>query len=108
RSAIAADASDVNLPAIMQSLNQYNVKQMPEHKIAQIEENGVMTYNKEDEEVFVEGDIIVNALGMTPNSELAETFQDTHRRVRSIGDCSGIGKAGDAIRNGYFAGYSID
>lgn len=107
RPAIAADAFYVNLPAIFGAMARCGITQMCDHKIVRITDKGVAALNKQGEEVAVEGETVVSAFGMLPNKDLADSFRSRYPYARLIGDCTGIGKAGDAIRNGFFAGYAL-
>lgn len=108
RPAIAADAFYVNLPSIFNSLARYNITQMCNHKIVKITDKGVVALNGQGEEITIAGDVIISAFGMVPNKDTANAFLSRYPNVRLIGDCTAIGKAGDAIRNGFFAGFALD
>lgn len=108
RPAIAADAFFINLPTIYSTIARYPITPLCDHKVVRVTDKGVAAVNKEGREVLIEGDTIINAFGMLPNKELANSFKEKYPGARLIGDCTGIGKAGDAIRNGFFAGFAID
>lgn len=106
--AVARDAVFVNMPTIFYYLNKYNITIKTEHKIARITDKGVIATNKDGEEVFIEGDTVITAFGLIPNNDIAKTFQSIYPNARLIGDCTRIGKCGDAVHNGFFAGFSLD
>jgi len=108
RSAVAADGFSINLPSIYNAIARYRITPMCDHKVVRITDEGVVAVNKEGNEVLIKGDTIINAFGMVPNKELANSFLSRYPNARSIGDCTGIAKAGDAIREGFFAGFAID
>ena len=57
---------------------------------------------------FLEADMVIDAFGMRPNSELAEAIYQKYAPITSIiGDCNKVGQIAEAVRGGYFAAYSI-
>ena len=58
---------------------------------------------------IVEADTIISAFGMKPLTDIADIIDSKyHNKTRKIGDLYKIGKIGNAIREGYYAGSSID
>ncbi|MDP4183447.1 MAG: NADH:flavin oxidoreductase, partial [Bacillota bacterium] len=74
-----------------------------------IQKNGVKAQKKDGTEVFIEGDTVVSAFGMKPNNDAARKIDSKyHNKTRVIGDCDKVGKVGGAVREGFYAGVSIE
>jgi hypothetical protein len=59
--------------------------------------------------VFIEGDTVVSAFGMKPDDTVARKIDSKyHTKTRIIGDCDKVGKVGGAVREGFYAGVSIE
>lgn len=80
------------------------------HKLLSIDGKGVAVENMSSgEKIQIEADSVVLALGVCPRKkifdELKEAFPETEIRV--VGDARKGGRIGDAIRDGFEAGYTI-
>jgi 2,4-dienoyl-CoA reductase-like NADH-dependent reductase (Old Yellow Enzyme family)/thioredoxin reductase len=105
---IAGDVMPVNAISIFRLLNQYGVKQMPSTKVAGISGAGVETEGPDGSADTVPADIIVTAFGRTRSLDLADEIQKKYpQKTTIIGDCVRPGKAGDAIREGFYAAMSL-
>ena len=106
---IAVDDHFINKAALVPMLKRYGVEIYTGHKVVEITPNGVKALTKDGKEVFIEGDTIVAALGMKPNNATAEKIAAKyHIKTRVIGDCKHVGKVGNAIREGFYAGRYIE
>jgi 2-enoate reductase len=106
---IAVDDHFINKAALVPMLKRYGVEIYTGHKVVEITPNGVKALTKDGKEVFIEGDTIVAALGMKPNNTIAEKIASKyHLKARVIGDCIQVGKVGNAIREGFYAGRYIE
>jgi NADPH-dependent 2,4-dienoyl-CoA reductase/sulfur reductase-like enzyme len=106
---IAVDDHFINKAALVPMLKRYGVEIYTGHKVVEITPNGVKALTKDGKEVFIEGDTIVAALGMKPNNTIAEKIASKyHLKTRIIGDCNQVGKVGNAIREGFYAGRYIE
>ena len=57
----------------------------------------------------VKADTVIAAFGMRPVTEVADIIDAKyHTKTRKIGDVFKLGKIGTAIREGYYAGSSIE
>ena len=104
---IAAGESSTVMPLITKDFSEHNVKQYVNTKVNSIEKNVIHAVNTKDEaEVTIKADTIVNALGSRKN-----VFDDNKLKVPFVyvGDCSGEKTAdiSSAIRSGYQAGNEI-
>ena len=106
---VAKDDHFINKAALIPMLQKYDVLILTGHKVVEIAENGVRAVTKDGNEVFIEGDTIVAAFGMAKNDKLAwEIYNKYYTKTRIIGDCNKIGKVGTAVREGMYAGISIE
>jgi NADPH-dependent 2,4-dienoyl-CoA reductase/sulfur reductase-like enzyme len=106
---IAVDDHFINKAALVPMLKQYGVEIYTGHKVIEITSNGVKALTTDGKEVFIESDTIVAALGMKPNNTIAEKIASKyHLKTRVIGDCIQVGKVGNAIREGFYAGRYIE
>lgn len=106
---IGADVFFINAKSLFDKLDEYGVKLLPSHKIVAFAENGLKAVGPEGEEVFIEADTMINALGMKPNTEVAKAIDAKyHNKTTCVGDCVKVGKVGTAIRSGFYAGLAID
>ena len=96
-----------NRNPLMFKLEDYKVKSSVNSKILEILDDGVKI-EKDGKEEVIKGDMIINALGMTPNHEVAEAIYDKYAPITAmIGDCTHVAQIGEAVRGGFFAGWSI-
>ena len=106
---IAVDDHFINKAALVPMLKRYGVEIYTGHKVIEITSKGVKALTTDGKEVFIESDTIVAALGMKPNNTIAEKIASKyHLKTRVIGDCIQVGKVGNAIREGFYAGRYIE
>ena len=88
-------------------LEEYKVEERTSTKIKEVRKDGVVAEHDGKEE-FLEADMVIDAFGMRPNSELADAIYQKYAPITSIiGDCNKVGQIAEAVRGGYFAAYSI-
>ncbi|HVJ06403.1 MAG TPA: NAD(P)/FAD-dependent oxidoreductase [Candidatus Saccharimonadales bacterium] len=105
---MARDLMFINAISLFRLLGEYGVKLLPGHKVVSIGPEGVVATTKTGEEVEIKGDTVVVASGMIPNEKSAKSIRDRYLpKTRLVGDCTGIGKVGNAVRAGFYAGDSI-
>lgn len=68
---------------------------------------GSLTCTCEDEEIQIEGDAFVLALGMTPNAELLDALADAEIEIITVGDAVKPRKILQAVHEGFHAGRRI-
>lgn len=99
---IAAGESSTILPTLMENYKTYGVAQYPGHKVKEFDLDSVLCENKDGEEVKINCDYIVLAMGARSNEFDASALDAANIPVYAIGDAAG--KAADisnAIRTGY-------
>ncbi len=108
RDKLAGDVMPVNAVTIFDQLNQYGVRQLTKTRVVGFTDEGVLVSNADGEESLLPADVIVTALGMTKNMDFPYAVLKKYpRKTTIIGDCHNPAKAGNAIREGYYAAMSI-
>ena len=105
---IAAGESSTILPTLMENYKTYGVAQYPGHKVKEFDLDSVLCENKDGEEVKINCDYIVLAMGARSNEFDASALEAANIPVYAIGDAAG--KAADisnAIRTGYDAACNL-
>ncbi len=106
---VAVNDHFINKAALLPMLQKHGVALYTGCKVAEIRINGVAAEKKDGTKFFIEADTVVASFGMAPNDATARAIDDKyHTRTRIIGDCTKVGKVGGAIREGFYAGLSIE
>jgi len=106
---IARDMLPVNAITLFKKLDEYKVRVLKSHKVISLNPDGVTAETTSGEKVTLKGDTVILAVGMKPNVSLATSIRDRYvTKTRMVGDCTKIGKVGDAIREGFYAGSAIE
>ena len=106
---VAINDHFINKAALIPMMKRYGVEIYTGHRVVEITANGVKATTRDGKEVFIEGDTIVAAFGMKPSNDLAEKIASKYQgKTRIIGDCQQVGKVGNAIREGFYAGRYIE
>lgn len=94
---------------LLNRLQPYNPVLMPNHMLTGIDDHCVYFKNTEnDSDVKVEADSVVISLGVKPDPEILEAYEEKFDRVVPLGDAVTSGKIGDAIRTAYIAAFGFD
>ncbi|MDB9823519.1 FAD-dependent oxidoreductase, partial [Deltaproteobacteria bacterium] len=105
--------SDVSMDAfpisgiLKAKLIDNGVEILTDTKIIGITDNGVTAIDRNQNNINVEGDRVILAMGLAPNTELYEAVKNKVREVYLIGDCAEPRRVGDATREGYLIGSTI-
>jgi NADPH-dependent 2,4-dienoyl-CoA reductase/sulfur reductase-like enzyme len=75
--------------------------------IEQFTDDGLMVTDLEGKEQSIKADTIVLALGAESTNKLAEELKDKVRELYVVGDCVSPRKIGEAIHEGFVAGWRI-
>lgn len=106
---IAFNDHFINKAALIPMLLENGVEIYTGHKVKEIKANGVVAEKQDGEEIFIEADTVVSAFGLRPDSAIADAIDERYHKItRIIGDCSKVGKVGNAIREGFYAGLSVE
>ena len=104
----AKDAMFINKITLFNKLAQNGVRLMTNTKVVSVDKDGVHVEG-ENGETVIKADTVVTAFGMKPLNDVADIIDAKyHNKTRMIGDVYKLGKIGTAIREGYYAGSSIE
>jgi len=98
---------NMNYMDLFQRLDELKVELMPETKIEEITDSGVVVTDKEGNRRIVEADSVVLAMGGTPNKELVEALKGRALKVYTVGDCVEVGKIMNAIASGFRTAFDL-
>lgn len=99
----------MNRASMQRMLTEQKVEVYTGTKVEKIEGGNVHILESNGNRKVLEADTVISAFGMRPKKGLADELEKKFGwKVRSIGDCSQIGRVGLAIRGGYFAGSTLD
>lgn len=92
---------------IFQKLKERHVKILTEFRLIRISENGAFVSDKGGEDLFLEGDCIIIAVGNRPDNSLFNQVKDMGIEAFQIGDCLEVRSAKEAIFEGASIGRLI-
>ena len=108
RDDIAMDVIYLNSLALKDCLAEAGVTVRTSCKVKEIRANGVLVETADGAEELIAGDQVISAFGQRPEGQLAPSIREKYyNKAIFIGDAVKAGKAGDAIRGGYYAALSI-
>lgn len=104
---VAYGTSYIQYMAINKELKKRNIPVLTECICKEITDSGIMAYQKNVGEIYMDFDSIILATGMIPNQSKVEELRDTAKYFRIVGDCRKIGSVFDAVHEGYDAGFGL-
>lgn len=104
---VANDLNMINKFSLMDHLNKHNVEIITGHSCYEIKDDVILATNKAGEEMKIDFDKIIVAIGTKQNTDLADIIEKHFPETYIIGDCSDIGKISDAVHSGYITGTRI-
>lgn len=106
--ACARDVMMINKISIDRMLAEYKVKILTNTKVTGITEEGVEAENADGTTVVIPAKAVITAFGQKPNSTAAEAIAEKYPlKTTLIGDCQNVAKAGNAIREGFYAAMAL-
>ena len=87
-------------------LRDNHVKQYTSSKILRVEKNGVVIESPDGTRTIY-ADTVIAAFGMKPNDGFVEAICRKYPTTAVVGDCVTVGQVAEAVRGGFFAGWSI-
>jgi 2,4-dienoyl-CoA reductase-like NADH-dependent reductase (Old Yellow Enzyme family)/thioredoxin reductase len=104
---IACDVGQNVRPFLIKRLYQHeNIHILTTSRVSGITSKGV-SLDKKGKEHFIDADVIVAAIGLSPNNSLIHALKQKHPNVFAAGDCVKPRRIMDAIHEGYLAGLSL-
>jgi 2-enoate reductase len=104
---VASDMNAISRMTLLSQLTAHGVVIMTQHKVKEFRSDGIMALNSDNKEVFLVGDLIILAMGVRADNELAKTIKDAVEELYIIGDCMTPAKVGEAVRSGFVTGLRI-
>ena len=97
----------INAISINRMMDEYGVKRLTDTKVVGITDEGVVV-ETQDGQQLLPADVIVGAFGRKANMEVAkEILHKYPTKTTVIGDCHEPAKAGNAIREGFYAAMAL-
>ena len=104
----ARDVMSINKISLDRMLEEYHVAIKTQTKVTQITDQGVIVETADGQTDTLSADTIITAFGQKPNSEVAEAIWEKYSiKTTLIGDCQKVDKAGNAIREGFYAALAM-
>ncbi len=104
---IGAEVEAMTKKIILKKLRKNSVRILTEHRLSKVSENGVFVTDKNGNELFLEGDNVIIAVGNRPNNSLFDQVKQLGIEVYQIGDCLEVRSAKEAIYEGACIGMTI-
>ncbi len=92
---------------LLQKLKKNNVQILTEHRLSKVSESGVFLKDKSGNELFLEADSVIIAVGNKPENTLLDKLKQVGLEVYQIGDCVDVRSAKEAIYEGAVIGRTI-
>lgn len=93
--------------SVLRRVKEENISVMTGTKVVEFNEKGAVVEN-EDGVQELEADTIIVAMGTRPNTEIADQILAKYVNAQKVGDCKGVGQVGEAVRDGFFAAWTMD
>jgi len=104
---VAAEFAPINRDDLIEQLQRYGVRLLVDSRVAEFTDGGVRVRTGGSEPEDLEADAVVTSFGAAPHDALADRIFHRYPTSRIVGDCSQVGRIGEAVRDGFFAGWSI-
>ena len=99
---IAAGESETILPTLKESYKRFGVSEYPSHKVEKIQDHQVLCKNKEGQEVAIDCDFVVLAMGAKPAVFDTAFLENAEIPFAKIGDCGErAADISNAVRTAY-------
>ena len=106
--ACARDVMYINKISLDRMLKEYKVEILCGSKVVGIGDDGVAIETCCGEHKTVQADTIITAFGQRPNNAVSNASAEKYPlKTTLIGDCEKVGKAGSAIRAGFYAAMAL-
>jgi len=104
---IGAQIEAITKKIILEKLGKNSVRILTEHRLSKVTEKGVFVTDRNGNELFLEGDNVIIAVGNRPNNNLFDQVKQLGIEVYQIGDCLEVRTAKEAIYEGACIGMAI-
>jgi len=104
---IACDLNVVSRMALLKELDDIGVRILTNTTIKEFTGDGLVVIDKEGKEQVLKADTVILALGSKPENKLAEELRGKVDELYVAGDCADPRKIGEAMHEGFAAGWQI-
>ncbi len=102
------DVFFINKITLFNRLKESNVKLLTSTKVLAIDEKGLTVENADGSQTHIDADTVITAFGMKPDLTVVNAVDAKyHTKTRIVGDSNKLGKIGEAVRDGFYAGSSL-
>lgn len=104
---IAKDMMVPNRISLLRLLKENSVKIYTKTTCKEIREGRLICTDENGSELEFSFDVLVAATGTKPETQFAKSIVEAFPEAYVIGDCSQVGKIGEAVHKGFITGNSI-
>ena len=107
---VAVQANHMQRPAMMETMQRLkdNITCLTNTKCLSVSKGSVEVQGPDGKVYNIEGDLIINALGLKPRAALVEELRKADVQIfEAIGDCDELGQVRGAVQAGYFRALDI-
>jgi 2-enoate reductase len=104
---VAEDINQINRATLLEQLAQNGVNFVFDHVIKGFTDEGILVIDKQGKQQVIEADTIVLASGAKSENELVKHVKGKMDELYVVGDCVSPRKVGEAIHEGFVAGWRI-
>jgi 2-enoate reductase len=104
---IAEDLYWPSKASLLEELSRNKVTILTNHTIKELTEKGVVASDKDGTLQTFQADTIVVALGAKSEEKMVENLKNKVSELYIVGDCASPRKIGEAIHEGFVAGWRI-
>ena len=102
------DVFFINQITLFNRLAEAGVELMTSTKVIEMDETGLTVVGEDGAEKHLDADTVIAAFGMRPDLTLVNKIDEKcHVKTRIVGDSNHLGKIGEAVRDGFYAGSSL-
>jgi 2-enoate reductase len=105
--AIAGDLNPISRQALIEELSKAGVRILTGYTIKKFTAKGLIAARGNEKQKAIEADNVICALGSQSENVLLKSLKGKVREVYAIGDCLKPGKVGEAIHDGFVAGWKV-
>lgn len=106
RDELAPDANIRHRPLLLKEIDKYATVHTG-YKGLEVRKDGVLCEDKEGQQVLVEGNSVICALGQRSRKNVADALRDSAPYIAVIGDASKVSTITNAVYEGYHAALDI-
>lgn len=96
-----------NRLSVLRRMAEEKINVLTGTKLKEIRADGAVAENGEGE-LFLAADTVIIAMGTRPNNAEARAILNKYVNAQMVGDCRQIGQVGEAVHQGFFAGWTIE